>query len=83
VKLLQELHAVHVRHLEVADDQRGRVVRHTGQRFNAVSRQIDLVALLLQQFAETVTGGGLVVYDQNSYLAHDVTPSLCSIGNAI
>jgi hypothetical protein len=66
----QQLHAVHVRHLQIRDDKAWSVLGHGAERLLTVRCQHHRIVLLLKQFREPVAGGGFVIDNQNLRLTH-------------
>src|SRR5690606_21258167 len=64
----EQLHAVHLRHAQVGDDDVGRELGRRAQRRRAVGLDADLVALVAEQLLEPVARARLVVDDDDSAL---------------
>ena len=76
--LLQQLDAVHARHLEVGQHQVGRELLELAERLEAVGGGLDRVALVAQELGQRGARVDLVVDDQNVSLLHAL--SFCNHG---
>ena len=65
-ELLDELDAVHARHLEIGHDDVRRERLVLAERLERVGRRLDLEALIAQQLGERRARVDLVIDDQNS-----------------
>ena len=71
----QQLHAIHVWHIQIGQDQSGRPLGDGLEGEHAVSGGIYLVPLLTEQLREATSRAWLIVDDQNSSFFHDVVSS--------
>src|SRR5581483_6713361 len=67
-ELLQERAAVHAGHHHVQHDEIGLSPCHMAKRLVAVARVVGVIALLLENLHEQLADGGMVVYDQDTWL---------------